>query len=238
MVDTMRINKLFFIFALFMVLLCCFSSVNASEDVTEDTVAIFEGTAVDEVLSVVDSEDKSIAIGNDEHLESVDDSTNESLAVRDVGMAGGVGDTILTAENSDNNQKLMNTGLNGDNSILSQDSNEIEVETWEDIRYYSSLTDKNYILKLKENMNYYPNDVSSSDCQIIFKNNVTIIGARGAYIGDDSPNARNITYTAMIVPDDSGIGITLKNITFKWIGTRYQPDGVFCQMGGNTFNYI
>ncbi|MEE0024966.1 MAG: Ig-like domain repeat protein, partial [Methanobrevibacter sp.] len=212
--------------------------VSASEDTGDGTVTFSGDAAVDEVLSVVDSEDKSIAIGNDEHLESVDDSTNESLAVRDVGMAGGVGDTILTAENSDNNQKLMNTGLNGDNSILSQDSNEIEVETWEDIRYYSSLTDKNYILKLKENTNYYPSDVSSADCQIIFKNNVTIIGARGAYIGDVSPNAGNITYTAMLVPDDSGIGITFRNITFKWIGTRYQPDGVFCQMGGNTFNYI
>ena len=238
MVDTMRINKLFLIFALFMVSLCFFSVVSASEDTGDGTVTFSGDAAVDEVLSVVDSEDKSIAIGNDEHLESVDDSTNESLAVRDVGMAGGVGDTILTAENSDNNQKLMNTGLNGDNSILSQDSNEIEVETWEDIRYYSSLTDKNYILKLKENTNYYPSDVSSADCQIIFKNNVTIIGARGAYIGDVSPNAGNITYTAMLVPDDSGIGITFRNITFKWIGTRYQPDGVFCQMGGNTFNYI
>ena len=209
----MRSHKLFLIFALFMVLMCFFSVVSASEDVGDDTVTFYGSAAVDEVVSVVDLGDKSIAIGNDESLESVDDSINESIAVRD-------------------------TSLSEDNSILSQDSDEIDVGTWEDIRYYSSLTDKNYILKLKENTNYYPNDVSSADGQIIFKNNVTIIGAQGAYIGDDSPNARNITYTAMIVPDNSGIGITLKNITFKWIGTRYQPDGVFCQMGGNTFNYI
>ena len=209
----MRSHKLFLIFALFMVLMCFFSVVSASEDVDDDTVTFYGSAAVDEVVSVVDLGDKSIAIGNDESLESVDDSINESIAVRD-------------------------TSLSEDNSILSQDSDEIDVGTWEDIRYYSSLTDKNYILKLKENTNYYPNDVSSADGQIIFKNNVTIIGAQGAYIGDDSPNARNITYTAMIVPDNSGIGITLKNITFKWIGTRYQPDGVFCQMGGNTFNYI
>jgi 5-hydroxyisourate hydrolase-like protein (transthyretin family) len=232
----MRINKLFFIFALFMVLLCCFSSVSASEDVTDDTVAISHDTAMDEVVSVVDLGDKSIAIENDESLESVVDSGNESFAVQDVKLAGDVKDTTLTVNNI--NHELISTDLSEDNSILSQSSDEIEVETWEDIRYYSSLTDKNYILKLKANTNYYPNDASSSDCQIIFKNNVTIIGAQGAYIGDDSPDARNITYTAMIVPDNSGIGITLKNITFKWIGTRYQPDGVFCQMGGNTFNYI
>ena len=238
MVDTMRINKLFLIFALFMVSLCCFSSVSASEDVTDDTVAIFDGVAVDEVVSGVYSEDKSIEIESYESLGFVDVSVNESLAVPNVKQVCGVEDTILTSEHSNNNNELIMTELSESNSCLSQESDEIEVGTWEDIRYYSSLTDKNYILKLKENTNYYPNDVSSSDCQIIFKNNVTIIGAQGAYIGDVSPNAGNITYTAMIVPDDSGIGITLKNITFKWIGTKYQPDGVFCQMGGNTFNYI
>ena len=123
-------------------------------------------------------------------------------------------------------------------SIYNEESGEIEVENWEDIQYYASLNDKNYVLKLKENTNYYPSNPQSTDSQIIFNNNVTIIGANGAYIGDSSPNPRNITYTAMVVPDSNGVGITLKNLTFKWIGTRYQPDGVFCQMGGNSVNYI
>ena len=145
-----------------------------------------------------------------------------------------------TVESSNNNinQELLKTDLSEDNSILSQDSNEIEVETWDDIQYYSSLNDNNYVLKLKENTNYYPTDVESTDSQIIFNNNVTIIGADGAYFGDTSPDARNITYLAMKVPDNSGVGITFKGVTFKWIGTRYQPDGVFCEMAGNTVNYI
>ena len=130
----MRSNKLFLILALFMVLMCFFSVVSASEDVDDSTITFSGDAAVNEVVSVVDLGDKSIAIENDESLGSVDDSTNESLAVQD-------------------------TGLSEDNSILSEGSDEIEVGTWEDIRYYSSLTDKNYILKLKENTNYYPNDV-------------------------------------------------------------------------------
>ena len=125
-----------------------------------------------------------------------------------------------------------------DDSQYSAESEEIEIENWEELQYYSSLKDKNYVLKLKENTNYYPTDVSSSDCQIIFNNNVTIIGAEGAYIGDSSPNAGKIEYTAMKVPDNSGVGVTLQGVTFKWIATRYQPDGVFFVMGGNSVNYF
>ncbi|WP_298521911.1 Ig-like domain repeat protein [uncultured Methanobrevibacter sp.] len=125
-----------------------------------------------------------------------------------------------------------------DSSVISADSSEIEVKDWEDIQYYASLSDKNYVLKLKENTNYYPKHASSSDDQIIFNNNVTIIGSQGAYIGDSSPNPRNITYTAMKVPDNNGIGITFKGVTFKWIASRYQPDGLFMVMGGNAVNYF
>ena len=125
-----------------------------------------------------------------------------------------------------------------DTVLVSQKSSEIEVDNWDDIQYYASLSDKNYVLKLKENTNYYPTNVASTDSQIIFNNNVTVIGSNGAYIGDSSPNPRNITYTAMKVPDNSGIGITFKGVTFKWISSSYQPDGLFLIMGGNSVNYF
>ena len=118
--------------------------------------------------------------------------------------------------------------LNQDHAVLKQDnseedigqSQEIIVEDWSDLQYYCSLNDEDYVLKLKENTNYYPNDPSDSSNQIIVNNNVKIIGSSGAYIGDASANARNITYTAIKVNDNSGIGIALQNVTFKWINTK------------------
>lgn len=156
-----------------------------------------------------------------------------------------INDLNSTIENADSNNEILKINTDdlskensNENNSIFQATGEIEVETWDDIQYYSSLNDDNYVLKLKENTNYYPADPESVDCQIIFNNNVTIIGAEGAYFGDTSPNARNISYTAMKVSENSGNGITFKGITFKWIGTRYQPDGVFCEMGGNAVNYI
>ena len=105
----MKNSKLFLIFALFMVLLCCFSAVSASEDVTDDISVISDDVAVDEVVSVVDSDDGLIADSNDKNLESVDDSGNESLAVQDEEQVNDVEevDSTLTAED-DNGQTLFN----------------------------------------------------------------------------------------------------------------------------------
>ena len=142
---------------------------------------------------------------------------------------------------SDLNQYYSNQNLlksSSEDSMVDESSDEIVVEDWGELQYYSSLKDKNYVLKLKENTNYYPNDPTDSSNQVLFNNNVTIIGAPGAYIGDASSDARNITYTAMKVPDNNGVGITLKNVLFKWIATSYQPDGVFLQMCGNSVNYF
>ena len=122
--------------------------------------------------------------------------------------------------------------------IVTEESGEIIVENWDDLQYYCSQNDKDYTLKLKENTNYYPTDVSDSNCQINIRNNVHIIGAEGAYIGDVSPNAGIIQYTAIKVGDDTGIGLTLENVTFKWINSRYQSDGIFLVMGGNANNII
>lgn len=140
-------------------------------------------------------------------------------------------DDTLASEN----EGYLSQGI--EDTVLS-DSNEIIVEDWDELQYYCSLEDSNYVLKLKENTNYYPTNPSSIDSQIIIKNNVTIMGSDGAYIGDSSPNARNITYTPIKVNDKSGIGIVLQGITFKWISTSYQTDGVFLVMGGNVNNTI
>lgn len=118
------------------------------------------------------------------------------------------------------------------------ESDEITVDNWDDLQYYCSQNDKNYVLKLKENTNYYPTNPKDEDCQIKINNNVTIIGSSGAYFGDSSQNARDISYLAMNVPENSGIGITLKGITFKWISSNFQPDAVFLLMAGNANNVI
>jgi hypothetical protein len=128
-----------------------------------------------------------------------------------------------------------NLKSDSDDEFVSE-SDDIEVEDWDELQYYCSLTDRDYVLKLKANTNYYPTDSSDSNYQIVVNNNVKIIGNDGAYIGDSSPNPTKIAYTAIKVNDNSGIGITLENVTFKWIATSYQPDGTFLQMGGNSNN--
>ena len=140
-------------------------------------------------------------------------------------------------EIDDYNERLQVNNDNDDSS-LGDDSTEVIVSNWNELQYYCSLNDNNYTLKLKENTNFYPNDPSDSSYQILIRNNVRIIGSEGSYIGDASSDFRNITYTAISVPDNSGVGITLENVTFKWIGTRYQADGVFLCMGGDVYNYI
>ena len=108
----MKNSKLFLIFALFMVLLCCFSAVSASEDVSDDTVAVSDDVAVDEVIGEVDSNDESLSIPDEEILAS-DDSNNESLEINDVEEVDDVDNssTALAAEENDD-------GLSGQSLIV------------------------------------------------------------------------------------------------------------------------
>ncbi|WP_298521908.1 Ig-like domain repeat protein [uncultured Methanobrevibacter sp.] len=122
--------------------------------------------------------------------------------------------------------------------LIAEQSDAITVNNWNDLQVYCSKSDKNYVLKLKEDTNYYPTNPDDESYQIQVNNNVTIIGSSGAYFGDDNSNAQSIKYLAINVPENSGNGITLKGVTFKWISVQYQPNAVFLQMAGNSKNYI
>ncbi|WP_298501047.1 Ig-like domain repeat protein [uncultured Methanobrevibacter sp.] len=128
--------------------------------------------------------------------------------------------------------------VDSQNDLLTEQSGVITVNDWNDLQKYCSLDDKDYVLKLKENTNYYPTDPEDNSYQIKVRNNVTIIGSSGAYFGDANPEAIPITYLAIDVPENSGLGITLRGVTFKWIATEYQPNAVFLQMAGNSNNLI
>jgi hypothetical protein len=152
--------------------------------------------------------------------------------------------SAMDADGIGNNQTLedgsleMDLSQNQPEQEVIEESQEVVVDNWDDLQYYCSLDDQDYVLRLKENTNYYPTDASDSSYQIVVNNNVKIIGNEGAYFGDTSSNPRNITYTAIKVNDNSGKGIFLQNVNFKWISTYYQPDGVFLQMAGNADNAI
>ncbi|WP_296888771.1 Ig-like domain repeat protein [uncultured Methanobrevibacter sp.] len=121
-------------------------------------------------------------------------------------------------------------------SILNNNEEDIiVVNNWDELKYYCAQTDKDYTLKLKENTNFYPSDNYDDNQQINIKNNVKIIGGDGSWIGDSSPEPMQLRFLAMQVKDDSKVGLTLINVTFKWIkagGGNRLPDGMFLKIGG------
>ena len=139
-----------------------------------------------------------------------------------------------------------------DNKLNSENSDDIVVNDWNELQYYCSLSDRDYTLKLKEDTNYYPSNPSSSTNQIKINNNVKIIGASGAYIGDES--SRNvyvaqgtykietgnfIEFTPIVVSGSVKKGVTFENIVFKWL---YRQDGdkdaIFVEIGGGSKNLL
>ena len=159
-------------------------------------------------------------------------------------------DTMSIEISSFGNLNNQNTLKSTPSQELNENSSDIiTVNDWDELQYYCSQSDKDYTLKLKENTNFYPKNLGDYNQQIIINNNVKIIGSEGAYFGDSSPTniywdnglayGRYISYNPIIVPDNSKIGITLENITFKWIYViNYKPDAIFIQMGGNANNFI
>lgn len=179
--------------------------------------------------------DNSISDGMDNALYTDPVSIGSDEIISDSGLLAG----DANDDSCDEKGQGFDGGLeNVEPLILEDEDDVITVNDWDELQHYCSLEDRNYTLKLKENTNFYPLDGENSSYQIVIKNNVTILGSEGAYIGDSSPDARNITYAPMLTEDDSGIGVHIENVTFKWIATDYQSDGVFLTMAGNTFNSI
>ena len=131
--------------------------------------------------------------------------------------------------------------LNDSNDCLESEDDEIIVSDWDELQYYCSLTDKDYTLKLKENTNFYPSDFKDANKQIKINNNVKIIGSKGSYFGDITPDGgdfeknenRYITYTPIVVPENNGCSMTVVNVTFKWIHTLNTNAGLFMELAGN-----
>ena len=146
--------------------------------------------------------------------------------------------SILQKEEIDltNISQIENTDV-----LKTTDDDEIVVNDWNELQYYCAQTDKDYTLKLKENTNFYPSDIGDENQQIKFKNNVKIIGSQNSWFGDSSPDARNLRFLAMQIEDNIKVGITLENVTFKWIsaggGAKLQ-DGIFLRLGGKKESII
>lgn len=148
----------------------------------------------------------------------------------------------LTLDDDSSNLEVSNitNELKSDDSsdLIKSGSDVIVVNNWDELQYYASQTDKDYIVKLKENTNFYPTNSSDSNCQIKVLNNFTILGSSGAYIGDNSSIPKLIKYTAIIVQDGVNAGLTLKGIDFKWINVQHSPDAIFLQMAGKSNNSL
>ena len=147
----------------------------------------------------------------------------------------------LQVQYQENNSDINYLQESSQDSLKSSNSNEIiVVNDWDELQYYCAQTDKDYTLKLKENTNFYPTDPHNPSYQIKIKNNVKIIGSEGSYIGDSSPNARDIMFVSFLVEDNSLYGsLNFENVTFKYILSVYSTlgaggtrDGIFIQMGG------
>ena len=154
-------------------------------------------------------------------------------------------DMILQTNYMEDDISEINYSEDYPNLLQENNSNDdvIVVSNWDELQYYCSQTDRDYTLKLKENTNFYPTNPDEPNYQIKIKNNVKIIGMEGSWFGDSSPNASEIHFVSIIVEDNNKVGITLENITFKWIKCSYSyapnpVDGMFIKMAGKNKNII
>ena len=125
---------------------------------------------------------------------------------------------------------------NVDIPVANPSDDVIIVNNWGELKTYCEKTDKNYVLQLKENTNFYPGDGVDESNQIIIRNNVTILGNNGAYFGDKSSDAFTIYYTPMKTPENSGINLKLINLTFKWMILSQKTSldsGMFVELAGD-----
>ena len=169
-----------------------------------------------------------------------DEDTIESIVSVDYQDEINLEENTLQLSYQKNNSDMNYLQESSQNSLKSSNSKDvIVVNDWDELQYYCSQPDRDYTLKLKENTNFYPTDPHNPSYQIKIKNNVKIIGSEGAYIGDSSPNARDIRFVAFLVEDNSIYSLNFENVTFKYIWVVYSAmgaggtrDGIFMQMGG------
>ena len=227
---------------------------------------LFLGMGVVSANSIVDDANvTSISVessiepmdGDDYIDENIEESNTLQVSSHNLFQSSDVNVPLLSVESQipvvddeDNLEGSDALQVSSQDSLQSNDD-VIVVNNWEELQYYCSLTDKDYTLKLKENTNFYPTDLDKISYQIKINNNVKIIGSEGAYFGDICQrhgyiknghfvvdDGKAIAYTPIIVPDNNRIGLTLENITFKWIIAKHNPDAIFIQMGGNSKNVI
>jgi len=125
---------------------------------------------------------------------------------------------------------------NVDIPVANPSDDVIIVNNWGELKTYCEKTDKNYVLQLKENTNFYPGDGVDESNQIIIRNNVTILGNNGAYFGDKSSDAFTIYYTPMKTLENSSISLKLINLTFKWMILSQKTSldsGMFVELAGD-----
>ena len=125
---------------------------------------------------------------------------------------------------------------NVDIPVANPSDDVIIVNNWGELKTYCEKTDKNYVLQLKENTNFYPGDGVDESNQIIIRNNVTILGNNGAYFGDKSSDAFTIYYTPMKTLENSSTSLKLINLTFKWMILSQKTSldsGMFVELAGD-----
>ncbi len=114
--------------------------------------------------------------------------------------------------------------------------NEVIVHDWEELKEYCERTDKNWIIYLNDGA-YTPSEYIGD--QIVFKNNVTIIGNPGSYIGcPDGSEVFQINYVPLISKMADNVGIKLIDVNFRNLYVSVGPDAKILEMSSNVPNLI
>lgn len=218
----MRFKNFIFILALFMVLLCCFSAVNASENV-DNSITASDDVAVDEVVSEVDSDDESISVQENEEIESSDDVDNESLEVSDVEEVDDVDDSssVLSAEENDN--EVSGQTPNGDTIEIWVNKNVSSSGDGSKENPFSNLQDAHDKIIDSSSKNAIIN-IEDGEYEIPYKNTPPMISGPDFYFRDVNLVVNGLgnnvilsagVSSAKTFQISTGYNFTINNINFK-----------------------
>ena len=231
-------NLIYCLLVMLIVLILAIGAVSANEDIINGAAINDNSMDIHEVNCLIDA-------NNNQELSFNDNSYQDSFQGQNNACDGFVKSSVDGQgfiQSLDNDSSYPSKAKREvSKASLKNNDDVIIVNDWDELQYYAYLSDRNYVVQLKKNTNYYPTDPRDNNYQIVFKNNMTILGNDGAYIGDSSSDYEMIHYVAMFVPDDSKIGISLEGINFKWIGATANMvgvSGIFLQMGGNGNNSL